>query len=160
MMLPIRRRWAALILMLVVPALTWAAAPEWTASTIQDFWEYHALERKLEEEAGRSEALSLALDVVEHRIVLKESWMDEYDAGRIALPEFTQRFLTLHRERPCLYSVVPVSSRTVSEEEMIAAYVIFHLKIREGIGHPAAHRSRLRATAEFLLIYGREPMDF
>lgn len=131
-MMTIRKHWKWLLAMLmVVPVMTYAAAPQWTEETIEEVYEdirdYSENKQILAEAEDKLATMQEDLDLVKHRMSRKESVLDQVESDQISLTVAAEIFHELDRENVVAY---PMEYRPGSFVECSQARVIKFLKIR------------------------------
>jgi hypothetical protein len=124
------RKWLMAVLM-VVPAMTYAAAPKWTEETIEEVYEdirdYNENRQVLAEAEEKLSSMQEDLDLVKHRMSRKESALDQVESGQLSLTIAAEIFHEIDRENVSAYSM---RYRPSSLAECAQARVIRFLRIR------------------------------
>jgi hypothetical protein len=124
----IRRRWKMLATLIVaIPAMTYAAAPEWTEEALEEIRDYSENQQILEDALERREGMQDDLDIVRHRINMKEGILDRVESGQLSLADAGAQFLAMDRESDVIFIM---SYRPGSLAECAQARVIRFVKIR------------------------------
>jgi hypothetical protein len=142
MLATIRRNWKLMVaLLLAIPAVTYAAAPEWTEETIEEIREYSENQQLLENAIERNADMQVDLDIVRNRLSAKEGILDRLEGGSLSLAQAGELFLEIDRESETIFLM---SYRPGSLAECAQARVIRFVKVRHDGERPTAVRDRLR----------------
>lgn len=146
----ILRTAAAIVL---IPAATVAAAPEWVDSLGLDVFGVGAFQQEIRNELEREQNLELTNQEVRRRIEIKDGLIAELIAGRKSLAQVSARFLALNRERPEYLDVIRATYPGSTDEERTARNVIGYVEgelLWDKTPRKAEVLARLRAELECL----------
>jgi hypothetical protein len=143
------RRLALIAIVLVVSALV--LHPSWGQ---WDVWNWPAREKELRAEVAETERVRAEDAEVVRRLEIKETIVAELLGRQIALPEATDRFLTLNESRPKCMSYVRATYPGATDREKMARNVIDHALLRVPAQEQPAVSARLEAELRKMLAAG------
>jgi hypothetical protein len=144
-----------IFLMLVLPVITFATAPEWCNDTFDEIWNQQEYLRQIDEATAQTEKLDQVLKVVKSRVACKESIIDDLLEKRITLNEAGEKFLKLDQQgAKTLKMYYKIMSTTESSQLAILRNIL-----AISANKPEHFKERLsELETEFALKFGSQPV--